>query len=310
MFAEMLTLFLATPVPPAGTCRWATTADMAGLRVRRGQEEPTETQSLKRHPPEDDGLAHSFPVEVTREARGPKCLFVRWRAVPRGRPAASAADFFGSRWPSGMIELPAWPTPRDVNPPMVEIRFSPRDDGIAEPNETLGVELLDRNGRIMWGIETWAPQIIGRTVIWNNDDHRNGITLTIHDAGHSCSIPGPGSGFLIINRRANAEDRPHFAWPGIFVERPDRPIVQCETLRWRLAPGRGKSLRATDFPKDAFPSGTLRFNSLATGGPDEQEDALPIQFALRKGVPRSRRTVKVILESARGIVAQSTVTLE
>lgn len=311
MFAELLLLSLANTPSPPSSCDWATAADAHGLRVRSaGGAESTETSTPKYDDPKFHDFEHMFYLEVTREARGPKCLLVRWRAVPRGNRPATAADFFGGRWPSGTIQLPAWPTARELNPPMVEIRFNPRDDGIDEPNETLGVELLNQRGRVIWGSETWAPQIAGRSLLWNNDDHRTGAVLTIHDAGHQCLSPGPLSGFSIVNKREMPEGRQYYEWPGIFVERPDRPITQCETVRWRLAAGGARSLRATDFRKGVFPSGTLRFSSDASGDPDGQDDSFAIQFAPRRGLSGRGRTVRIILESKRGIVTQRVVTLD
>lgn len=308
MLAEVIAMALGTAAAPAAKCKWVTQADVNGLRVGAIQDEATERSASHLKRASDDALAHTFGIRVTREARGAQCLRVNWQTAPRGRAPASAADFPGHKWPRGTIELPAWPTRRDLNPPIVEIEFSPRDDAIPERNETLGLELLDQNGRIIWGSEVWSPVISGGSVIWRNDEHRNGVTLTVHDVGRVCSAPSADSGFTVVNRRERSESRQYWPWPGLWLTRPNRPITQCEVVRWRLALGGARPLGAGDFAKGVFPSGTLRFSSLATGS-DDQDDALPIKFNLRRGVHGRGRTVRVIVDSARGNVTDRTVTL-
>lgn len=301
--------FLAAS-PALDSCAWATAGDVAGLKVNARQDEATEA---RRGDPqgrdERDGLAHAFWIEVTRVARGPHCLKLRWRAVPRGPVPASATDFAGGRWPEGVVVLPAWPTPRDLNPPMATIRFVPRADGDAERNETLGLVLLDASGRTIWGSEARAPLVDGRAVLWQNDTRHNSTVLTIHDGDAACSIPGPGSGFTIRNKREAVAERPYFPRPGITIERPMRPIVQCETVRWRIEPAGPRPARAADFAGNTFPHGTLRFSAIANGSED-QEDELLLPFRMRPAAAAARRTIRVIAYSSHGVIADRVVTLE
>lgn len=304
------TMILVSSLRPSQEmCDVASARDMRSIKVGIEQSEATEIAAASaRRRSRDDGLAHAFSVRLTRNTAGRRCLQVHWRTRAGGNSPATAADFPGGTWPHGSVTLAPWPTASALNPTEVEIIFSPRDEGIAEPNETFGFDLVDTGGSVIWGQERWAPEIAGGMLGWNNPAHANGVVMTIHDVARSCLKPGVGSHFTIVDRREDRDTPGAWKWPAVMVERPDRPIRQCEDIKWRLAATDVRSLRPADFRGGVFPSGTLRFSSDATGGPDE-DDALTVPIALVS--PRSvrGRRVLVVISGPDGDIASKIVTV-
>lgn len=304
------TMILVAALPPAPeVCHVVSGRDMRAIKVGIVQEEATEISATSaRRPRGEDDLAHAFSVRLTRTTPGRGCLKVQWRTRAGGNSPATAADFPGGTWPHGSVTLAPWPTASALNPTEAEIVFSPRDEGIAEPNETFGFDLVDTGGSVIWGQERWAPEIAGGMLGWNNRAHANGVVMTIHDVGRSCLKPGVGSHFTIVDRMEDRAAQGAWKWPSVMVERPNRPIRQCEDIKWRLAATDVRSLRPADFRGGAFPSGTLRFSSDATEGPN-QDDALIVPIALVS--PRSvrGRRVLVVIAGPDGDIASKIVTV-
>lgn len=225
------TMILVSALPPSQEmCDVVSGRDMRAIKVDIVQEEATEIAAISdRRSIRRDNLARAFRLRLTRNVSGRRCLKVLWRTKAGGNAPAAAADFPGGKWPQGSVTLAPWPTARELNPTEAEIVFSARDEGLAEPNETFGVELVDVGGGVIWGQERWAPEVSGTGVLWNNRAHANGVVMTIHDTARSCAMPGIGAGFTIEDR---LEDRwAKGAWNGPPFRYSGRPSARSANAK-------------------------------------------------------------------------------